>query len=524
MDTVLLADDLLRQAARLGFQGVELTVTRDRLRDADRETRGLRSRADASGMRIHALIMGEHNAGGIAHADTSTAADAARDIRMAIDFASAVGADAILVPFFLEAELLDQAAFDRCAGAFRALCPIAVERGVSLCFEGLLPAERLRELAARVDSNSFGCYFDLANPLMRGMDPATELRATGTLVRRVHMKDMLARPRDARPGEGRVDYGSCAKALAEIGYNGWITLETPAGPPPFVARDLSYTRKHFPITPEHQWPRFTMALADASDSALPQRFFAAKAAGAAAIRLEGELLNRVVSNEVTATQLSAAMAAADLGATLFANGHPLVGIENSGVFVRRCLEVGSEIGAQVVSVRAGTATTEKTPAADWGAPATARLDETLAVLTPVAESTGMTLALSGFATDIVRTTGQAADLLRRNPSNNVRLVCDPCAYISSHVTPAIEAIAAEFLARGESAFAEARIADVGASGAENSYGAFGGGLFSNGSYLRFLREQRPDLNLVLENVPTQLFGDVAAQVCALAEAAPLYTE
>ena len=95
---------------------------------------------------------------------------------------------------FLEAQIRTDDDVDRCADAFATLCPAAAERGVTLCFEGLFPADGIQTLAARAASPAFGCYFDLANPLRRGLDPPTEIRALGPLVRRVHIKDMLVRP------------------------------------------------------------------------------------------------------------------------------------------------------------------------------------------------------------------------------------------------------------------------------------------------------------------------------------------
>ena len=53
---------------------------------------------------------------------------------------------------------------------------------------------------------------------------------------------MRVKPGDVHPGLGRVDFAECARALEEIGYDGWLTLETPPVPPPLVARDFSFTR------------------------------------------------------------------------------------------------------------------------------------------------------------------------------------------------------------------------------------------------------------------------------------------
>ena len=128
---------------------------------------------------------------------------------------------------------------------------------MTLCFEGSLPADRIASLAARVGSEAFGCYFDLANPLAhKGLDAPTEIRALGELVTRVHVKDTRVRTGDCRPGTGRVDFAECALALSEIGYDGWLTLETPPAPPPLVSRDLSFTRSVFSGFDETaRWPR-----------------------------------------------------------------------------------------------------------------------------------------------------------------------------------------------------------------------------------------------------------------------------
>ena len=232
MDSVLAVDDVVAEAIRLGVAGLELTVTRAELRSAyDRPLDRVRRDAAVASLEIHALVLGDHNHGGVASADPHTSEAAAEDVHRAIGLAAELGADVILIPFFLEAQLRTDGDFDRCADAFAALCPAAAERGVSLCFEGLLPADRIQALAALVASPAFGCYFDLANPLRRGLDPPTEIRSLGSLVRRVHVKDMLLRPGDVRPGRGRVDFMECALALAEVGYDGWLTLETPPALP-----------------------------------------------------------------------------------------------------------------------------------------------------------------------------------------------------------------------------------------------------------------------------------------------------
>ena len=121
------------------------------------------------------------------------------------------------------------------APPFARSAAAGVERRVSLLYEGTLDAEAIRRLAARSFALSSCCYFDTANVVTRAMDTATELRGLGELVKRVHLKDARAKVGDCPPGLGRVDFASTARALDEIGYEGWIVLETPPGPPELSA-------------------------------------------------------------------------------------------------------------------------------------------------------------------------------------------------------------------------------------------------------------------------------------------------
>ena len=156
MDSVLRVDQPVVAAARLGFAGIELTVERADLHEPEAGLlRGRAQAAEAAGLEVHALVLGDHNHGGVAAEDRGTARRATEEVRTAVGLAKSLGAGVVLVPFFLQAELRSDEDVERCTRAFTELCPYAAERGVSLCFEGLLDAGRIRELAARVSSPAF---------------------------------------------------------------------------------------------------------------------------------------------------------------------------------------------------------------------------------------------------------------------------------------------------------------------------------------------------------------------------------
>src|SRR6266511_4054934 len=177
MEPVLRAsndDELFRQAKQLGFSGVEVVLSRQALDRLEPLARAQR----AYGLAVPSLVLGEHSdLGGIADTDPALAEHARRDVERSIEWAAELRAEAILVPFFGRAELRDDADLERAAVAFRPLYELAAEREVTLCYEGTLQAERINALAERVGSRAFGCYFDLANAVVRGMDSATEFGA-----------------------------------------------------------------------------------------------------------------------------------------------------------------------------------------------------------------------------------------------------------------------------------------------------------------------------------------------------------
>ena len=105
MDTVLAVRDAVTEAGRLGFSGVEVTATRAASLVAGAQVERLRRRAEAASLEIHALVLGDHNRGGIASGDRHTAESAAEEVRLAIGLASELGAGIVLIPFFLDAEI-----------------------------------------------------------------------------------------------------------------------------------------------------------------------------------------------------------------------------------------------------------------------------------------------------------------------------------------------------------------------------------------------------------------------------------
>jgi sugar phosphate isomerase/epimerase len=519
-------DRTFRLAKRVGFAGVEVVASRADLRSPDRlET--LRRASTDTGLAIPSLVLAEHSEqGGIADTEPLVAARAREDVERAVDWAAELGAGAILVPFFGRAELIDGGDVDRAAAALRPLCEPAGERGVTLCYEGTLPAKQIRMLAERVGSRAFGCYFDLANPVPRGMDTATEIRALGDLVRRVHFKDARVQVGDCRPGLGLVNFEASSEALLEIGYDGWLVLETPPGPPELVGRDLAFARSVFPaLEGAAAWPRLGIFTYDFGPGEWDRLVETCRSTGLQAVQLGSPMLEECLSRPERIDSVVERLEAEEISIAALAGYRNLVapdpGQRRANIdFIAHCLELAPRFGTSIVATETGT----RDPEGDWTdspdnwLPATWELlDGAIGELLPVAERSGAILALEASVKNVLRTAGQLIGLLERFPSPHLQVVCDPYNYLSSRLLPARERLTADLLQRFEHRFVLAHLKDVDPGGAEVGTGEFGTGVFPQRVYLEFLAERRPDLPLILEHLPLAHVPEASRRVRELAD-------
>jgi sugar phosphate isomerase/epimerase len=492
--------DAFERARGIGCDGVEVMLLGKHLRGTEKSAT-LRAARDATGLEIPTLVLDEHNLGGIASPDPRTAAAAADEVRTAIAWAADLGVGAILIPFFVEAEIRDDAGFDRAAAALRGLCPLAAAHGVVLAYEGTLSAARVRALAARIGSAAFACYFDLANLAVRGLDPPTEIRALGDLICRVHAKDLLARKNDIHLGLGRVDFPECAAALAEIGYDGWLVLETPAAPPPVVARDVTFARVAFGAQRDEPPVYGAFSDAQASWDELADTF---AGLGLGAVQLGGGLLERCLDDAGFASEGRPVLAGRDLRVAALSGYRNLVAPEPDLGHVEHCLELAPMLGTWVVATGAGTRSTEHDWADhpdNWRRETWELFEDAIERLLPAAEASGTVLALEGTWMTALRTLSQVVDLLDRHSSPNLQLVCDPYNFVSYELLPAQHRFLEEYVTRFESHFVLAHLKDVGIDGDTTTRPEFGTGVFEQRPYLDFLRRHRPDLPLIFEHLP-----------------------
>ncbi|MDZ4789249.1 MAG: sugar phosphate isomerase/epimerase family protein [Blastochloris sp.] len=238
--------ELFSQSVLIGFQGVEMVLTRADLLKSDRERlEELLCAKISTGLLIPSLSLSHHNLGGISNENPAEVAMAVSELHRCFEWGEALGAKVVLLPFFGQATLRDSTARERALKVLSDLCPEAEQMGVTLAYEGDLTSREIQQMAKVLKSPAFRCYVDLANPLVYGRDPVEELKGLEGLVASVHIKDFQTVLGDSRPGEGRVPLPACAEVLRRMGYDGWLILETPPAEASAVQRDLDYVREYF---------------------------------------------------------------------------------------------------------------------------------------------------------------------------------------------------------------------------------------------------------------------------------------
>jgi sugar phosphate isomerase/epimerase len=116
--------------------------------------------------------------------------------------------------------------------ALEEVLPLAEKLGVWVCIEpepGLVieRSEQYLRFMPRITSSAAAMNFDVGHIYCVGEDPAEAARRLGGHVRHIQIED-IAPSREHRhltPGDGAIDFRALRQALADIGYQGYVTVE-----------------------------------------------------------------------------------------------------------------------------------------------------------------------------------------------------------------------------------------------------------------------------------------------------------
>ncbi len=234
----------LRDAKTAGLDGVEVNVgpAADTLAIADPAVRQrYKDEMQQTGLVISSFMMGLLNSNPLASDPRGPAW-----LEQCIDAARDLGARVILVAFFGKGNLLDgdqlkQADVDIMVARLKAAAPRAQQAGVVLAIENTLSAQQNIAILDRIGHESVALYYDVGNSTRNGYDVPAEIRLLRNRIAMLHFKDG-----PNYLGQGDVKFKPVAAAIRDIGYRGWIVLETSSPSKDAVAdakRNADYIRE-----------------------------------------------------------------------------------------------------------------------------------------------------------------------------------------------------------------------------------------------------------------------------------------
>lgn len=215
-----LSPEAFEVAKKIGLQGVQVSYNtgKDPVGLSDPKTLELiRDASKNSGVKISSLAIGELN-----RVPYKSDARTEEWVWNSVDAAKELGARVILLAFFSEGDLRNDAAGQKMViERLKKVAPHAEKAGITLGIESYLTAEEHLNIIEQVGSKSVQVYYDFRNATDAGNDVFKELKILGKdRICELHMKE-----NGQRLGEGTLNWPDIAKAVKDIGYEGWMQIE-----------------------------------------------------------------------------------------------------------------------------------------------------------------------------------------------------------------------------------------------------------------------------------------------------------
>lgn len=226
-------------AKRAGFDGVEPNT----LNSAD-EVKEYKEAAEKTGVKITSIMNSDHWKYPLSDNDPEVVKKCVDGLKTSMHNAHDLGAGAVLlVPGVVTADVRYVEVYRRSQDQIRKLLSLAKELKVIIAIENVGNRFLLSplEMARYVDefkSPWIRSYFDIGNVVSTGY-PQDWIRTLGKRLCRLHIKRFEPGtdhpkfdPKDRRT-QG-INWPDVHKALAEVGYSGWITAEVKSGDEDYV--------------------------------------------------------------------------------------------------------------------------------------------------------------------------------------------------------------------------------------------------------------------------------------------------
>jgi len=254
-------EDVMAHAAKTGYDAIEIapfTIAKYVTDISSAERQRIRDAAARTGIAVCGIhwVLVQAEGMYLNHTDAAVRQRTAKYFCELVDFCADVGGKVIVVGSPKQRNLLPGVsatqAWDWAAETFRDSVKRAEERGVTICFEPLSPAETdfintaaegIR-FAQQFQSKNFQIILDVKAMCSEPKPIPQIIRESWPHFAHFHANDKNLKG----PGFGEVDFKPIATALHEVGYEGYVSVEVfkfEEGPEVIAGKSFEYLKKVF---------------------------------------------------------------------------------------------------------------------------------------------------------------------------------------------------------------------------------------------------------------------------------------
>jgi L-ribulose-5-phosphate 3-epimerase len=236
--------DRFKLAVDSGFEGVEAqTITEQK------EAEEIKEASIKTRLPIHSVMNMGHWDWPLSSPNQDDVTKSLQRMEISLRNAKLWGAETVLlVPAVVRPDTTYTQAWQRSQQQIKKLIPLAKELGVVIAIEEvwnkfLLTAPDMVRYVDDFKSPWIKAYCDVGNMVFYGY-PQEWIRVLGKRIVRFHLKDFDTRTRQFVPLlEGSIDWKEVRKAIGEIGYSGFLTVELSAKPEELKDGHPAYLRE-----------------------------------------------------------------------------------------------------------------------------------------------------------------------------------------------------------------------------------------------------------------------------------------
>ena len=228
-------------AKKVGFDVVQAPTTPNQ-----QTAEEIRLAADKAGIGIDSVMNMAHWEFPLSSSDPAAVEKSLDGMRTSLHNAKLWGSDVVLlVPAVVNPQTSYHDAWVRSQEQIRKLIPLAAELKVVIAIEEvwnkfLLSPLEMATYITEFESPWIKAWFDVGNVLLYGF-PQDWIRTLGKSIVKLHAKDFKRKENSyawVNLGDGDVDWPAVRQALADVGYNGSVTVELKGGDQAYL-RDVS---------------------------------------------------------------------------------------------------------------------------------------------------------------------------------------------------------------------------------------------------------------------------------------------